>query len=153
METCHLLDRPVILTTYGSSPERMVCICRTRTPSMAMVGVCSLTFHFPRLAYRFDTFFGGSPPRASYRMRLATCLVLFASARIPRWVYLDSNYPRSCVLIDSPLPSQLNVRPHSPADNSFHPPSSWRSRVSACIWRSSWSRSMPPSSSTRLRPF
>ena len=31
------LDRPVILTTYGSPPERMACDCRTRTPSMDML--------------------------------------------------------------------------------------------------------------------
>jgi hypothetical protein len=70
---------------------------------------------------------GGSAPHASYRMRLATCPVLFASLRIPRWVYLDSNTPRILVPID-PSPSQLSARPH-PADNSFHYVQLWGSRV------------------------
>jgi hypothetical protein len=96
------LDRPVILTSCGSPPERIACADhlshrRTRNTIMDMLTLNSegVRFHFLRSAWRLiDAFSGGSAP-ASYRMRLATCLspLRFASDPLLGTVYLDFNTP------------------------------------------------------------
>ena len=117
------LDRPVILTTYGSPPERMACDCRTRTPSVDMLtlnseGVlCRPDFPFSSLGLSIlMQFFGGSCRLIEYVGHInMSVLLLFPSD--PLLGMFRFQYPGSCDLIDSSLPSQLNVRPLS-ADNS-----------------------------------